>query len=379
MVGKRGGRVKAVPQESEAAAVSKERDLPIEQEETEKTIDDVARRVHERLQATTPARRTLNQQRDKEAQEVAGGISAESAVRAIADLQVEIGETLDRLAQTMAEQAKRLAALDATIAAKKRELADLADVEVAADALSALVREHEERTARLAGDAAAQKIVAERDVADARAAAEREKRRFLDDLEADKARAKREWQREQEEHAYTQKTQRAREDEDAKGKREALVARLAEEKEAHHKALAEVKARQERELGERERAVTAREDEHARLAARVGAFETELAKAVEGARDSATRAAEERARHVAELREKDVAGNERLLRLQIATLEKSVAEQAARIAELQAEARDSTGKVRDIALKAIEGASGANALARVSEIALQQAKGRGES
>ena len=360
---------------SEPAAAPKERDVA---SEDATTIEEVAQRVYERDAALTPARRTLNGQREREALEVAQGITADGAVRGLAELKVEIGETLDRLAQAMADQAKRLAALEATIATRRRELADLADIEVAADALSALVSEHEDRTRRLEAEGAARKLEIERNIADAASAAERDKKRFVEDLEADKARAKREWQREQEEHNYALKTQRAREEEEAKTKREALAARLGEEKESHAKALAEARTRQERELGERERSVAAREEEHARLEARVAAFETELARAVEHARSEAVRITEERARHVAELREKDVAGNERLLRQQIATFEKAVAEQAARIEQLQTEARDSTGKVRDIALKAIEGASGATALARVSEIALQQAKGRSE-
>ncbi len=66
------------------------------------------------------------------------------------------------------------------------------------------------------------------------------------------------------------------------------------------------------------------------------------------------------------------------LKQRIQTLEATVKEQAGRLEELLREQREATDRVRDIALKAIEGASGASALARVSEIAMQQAK-RGES
>jgi len=68
----------------------------------------------------------------------------------------------------------------------------------------------------------------------------------------------------------------------------------------------------------------------------------------------------------------------KFLKQRIETLELMLKEQAVRIEQVQAELKEATVKVRDIALKAIEGASGAAALTRVSEIALQQAKGRSE-
>ncbi len=188
-----------------------------------------------------------------------------------------------------------------------------------------------------------------------------------EELEADKTSRKKVWQREQEEYEYSLKTRRAREGEEYASRREALMAKLAEER-----------VQQEKALAERERAVAAREREFSELSARVENLEAELERAVAQAREEATRQAEEKARHQAELIAKDVAGNEKLLQQRIQTLDLMLKEQGARTEQFQAELRDSTIKVRDIALKAIEGASGAAALTKVSEIALQQAKGRGE-
>src|SRR5262249_39630469 len=162
------------------------------------------------------------------------------------------------------------------------------------------------------------------------------------------------------------KTRRAREEEEYAARREASLAKLADERQQQEKALVE-----------RERAIAAKERELSELSARVVSLEGELQRAVAQAREEATRQAEEKARHQAELIAKDVAGNQRLLEQRIQTLEQMLKEQAARTEQFQAELRDSTIKVRDIALKAIEGASGAAALTKVSEIALQQAKGRG--
>ena len=76
------------------------------------------------------------------------------------------------------------------------------------------------------------------------------------------------------------------------------------------------------------------------------------------------------------MKTKDYEGTEKLLQQRVQALEQLVTDKNTQIEELQVELRDATVKVREIAVKAIEGAAGATALSRVSEIALQQAKGR---
>ena len=56
------------------------------------------------------------------------------------------------------------------------------------------------------------------------------------------------------------------------------------------------------------------------------------------------------------------------------TLEETIARQAAQIAALQKQVDEAKQQVQDIAVKAIEGASGAKALAHINQIAMEQAK-----
>jgi colicin import membrane protein len=60
--------------------------------------------------------------------------------------------------------------------------------------------------------------------------------------------------------------------------------------------------------------------------------------------------------------------------LQVKGLEETVARQAAQIGAIEKQLADAKQQVQDIALKAIEGASGARALAHVNQIAIEQAK-----
>jgi phage terminase large subunit-like protein len=66
----------------------------------------------------------------------------------------------------------------------------------------------------------------------------------------------------------------------------------------------------------------------------------------------------------------------RLAEMQIKALQDTIARQAADIEKLQAQVEEGKRQVQDIALKAIEGASGAQALNQINKIAMEQAKTR---
>ena len=73
---------------------------------------------------------------------------------------------------------------------------------------------------------------------------------------------------------------------------------------------------------------------------------------------------------------KDAETEKRLATMQVNSLEESVARQQAQIAALEKQLADAKQQVQDIAVKAIEGASGAKALSHINQIAMEQAKNR---
>jgi colicin import membrane protein len=73
---------------------------------------------------------------------------------------------------------------------------------------------------------------------------------------------------------------------------------------------------------------------------------------------------------------KDAEAEQRLGELRVKTLEELVARQQAQIAALERQLADAKQQVQDIAVKAIEGASGAKALTHINQIAMEQAKNR---
>ncbi len=341
-------------------------------------LGEIAARVREREAALTPARRALQERHEKELLDGAAEVTVETALRGAADIKIGIDAALDKVAESVVAEAKRLAQLREAAQVLQRRISEMHDIEVVANSLATLVRDHGVRTAEFEANAAAsrrdleeslaaRKADFEREAVETRFAWEKEKRAWREAFDLEKAAAKREWEREREEHEYTVRTRQTREE----AEHEAAQA-------AQETALAEVEARHEKAMTEREAAVAARERETNELRDRVAAFQAELDRAVLKAREEAVASSTERARHEAELRAREVDGETRLLKLRIQTLENTVKEQAIRIGELQAEQKESTERVRDIAVKAIEGASGATALSRVNEIAMQQARARTE-
>jgi colicin import membrane protein len=73
---------------------------------------------------------------------------------------------------------------------------------------------------------------------------------------------------------------------------------------------------------------------------------------------------------------KDAEAEKRFGELRVKTLEENVTHQQAQIAALEKQLADAKQQVQDIAVKAIEGASGARALSHINQIAMEQAKNR---
>ncbi len=73
---------------------------------------------------------------------------------------------------------------------------------------------------------------------------------------------------------------------------------------------------------------------------------------------------------------KDAETERRISELQVKALEENAARQAAHIAALEKQLTEAKQQVQDIAVKAIEGASGAKALSHINQIAMEQAKNR---
>lgn len=116
------------------------------------------------------------------------------------------------------------------------------------------------------------------------------------------------------------------------------------------------------------------EEELARLKKEVDDLPVRLQKETEAAALRGRKDAEARLEQEILVLKKDAESDKRLAELRVKTLEETLAHNAAHIAALEKQLADAKQQVQDIAVKAIEGASGAKALSHINQIAMEQAK-----
>jgi hypothetical protein len=126
----------------------------------------------------------------------------------------------------------------------------------------------------------------------------------------------------------------------------------------------------------REAALKEREADLAHLRKQVEDFPSRLHKEIEAAVLGARKETEARLEQQMILIRKDAEAEKRLSELRVKTLEDALARNAAHIATLEKQLAEAKQQVQDIAVKAIEGASGARTLSHINQIAMEQAKNR---
>ncbi len=280
--------------------------------------------------------------------EKASGYTVESIIKGMADLSINLGKALSDLGGKLAAEAGKLVELHKAIEIQTNRLKELHDIDAAAISLKALLDAQSERKASFESETA-EKTAA---------------------FEADIARRREEWKREQIEHDLAVKER----DADLKKSRE-------REQEEYNYALAlarkkdsDAVAAREKEIAEKSAAIAARESEFNELKRKGDLFPQELANAVKKAEEAVKIAAQKQAEADAKLMAKEIEGDKRVSALKIASLEEKIAAQTTQIESLTKQLAAANTQVQDIAVKAIEGASGLKALSAVNEIALEQAK-----
>jgi hypothetical protein len=251
-------------------------------------------------------------------------------------------------------EVQRLATVREAVATETDRLQRLHKIDIAATALDDLVQDFEARKSAFEAD-----ISGKRTAWDAEAKArERAEREYDENL-------KKQRQREIDEYEYKKTLDRKKAQDKYDEEMRALEKKNREKQEALEKS-----------WQERERAIKSREEEYVRLQQELDGFPAKLQAETARAGSEATRQTEQRFEQQILLMTKERDADRRMSELQIKTFEETVARQTVQIEALQKQLEEAKQQVQDIAVKAIEGASGARALAHVNQIAMEQAKTR---
>jgi hypothetical protein len=322
--------------------------------EVQREFDEIQEQSAAAREAADPKIEEASRRHETEVRETVEGVTVESAVQRISGLGIEISKALSGLSGKLTEEVQLLASVREAVALERKELDRLHQIDVAATALDQLVQDY-----------GRQKLELETDIAERRAEWEEESVRADRERKEQEEALKKQRQREGDDFEY-KKTQERKKAQD----------KYDEEIRLQEKKNQEKQEKLEKDWHLREAALKEREEELARLRKESEAFPKRLEVEANAAAERARRDLEARMQQETLVMKKDAEAEKRLGELRVKTLEEAVAHQQAQIAALEKQLADAKQQVQDIAVKAIEGASGARALSHINQIAMEQAKNR---
>ncbi len=322
--------------------------------EVQQEFDQIKQETESAREASNPKTAELDQRHSDEVRKAVEAVSVDSVAQRIAALNREVSSTLLDLSEKLTAEVDLLSGVREAVQLERQELGRLHKIDIAATSLDQLVQDHAREQERLE--------------------AEIEARRGEWEQEA------RTGERERKEAEEALRKQRQRENEDFEYKKQ-LDRKKAQdryEEEVRHleKKNAERQSELERTWAEREAALKDKEDELAALLRQVEEFPKRITAERESALAEANREATARYEQQILVLQKDAEAERKVAALQIAGLQETIRRQTEQLAALEKGVEEAKRQVQDIALKAIEGASGSRALAHVNQIAMEQAKGR---
>jgi colicin import membrane protein len=292
--------------------------------------------------------------REDEVRNVVEGVTVEGIVQRISALGLQVARALSDISAELTDETQLLASVREAVALERKELERLHKIDIAATALDQMIQDYMREKQRLESEVAAQRGL----WAQESDRIERERREQEEAL-------KKQRQREIEDYEYKKNLERKK----AQDKYDEEVRQIEKKDTEKQEALEKSWKQRESVLKEREEELSRLQKESAEFP---GRLQTETAAAAARARSET----EVRLEQQALVLRKDAEAEQRLGELRVKTLDEVVTRQQAQIAALEKQLADAKQQVQDIAVKAIEGASGARALSHINQIAMEQAKNR---
>lgn len=315
------------------------------------TIVEEAKEAQEEKSSKSEVALQLAETKIKEA---VSCLTVELLSKKIADLKSEINNSLANISEKMESEVTLLTTLRQAVELESKELAKLHNLDISATSIDQLILDYNTKKEQF----------------------EAEMKLIKDQWEEDQAVKEK---REREEEELLQKN-RQREIEDYKYKtaleRKKLQDKYEEELYLKQKQNKENQESLEKNWQTREDFLKQKEDDFNRLKKEVEEFPAKLIKENNKAAEEATKHAEMKFSQEIHNLKHELAVEKQISDLKIKGLQETITTLQAQIKTLQSQLDEAKKQVQDIAVKAIEGASGAKALSHINQIAIEQAKNR---
>ena len=319
--------------------------------------------IQEKKDAELKPEEKREEKKVKETLQAADSLAEAGVVQKIGGLKQDIGRMLSQIAENLEEEVGRLEGMKKAIQFREKEIQELYQIDRQAATLAALIEAQNRKKQDYEEEMAERKSELEGEIEKLRADWSREKQERDAESKQWSAEEKKRREREKEEFGYAfEREQKLVKD------------RFADEKANLEKEIKIKKEQLEKELGERERAVTEKEAEFAELRKKAAAFPKEMETAVAQAVKEVTERLTTAAKNREELMKREFEGEKNVFSTRIVSLEKTVKDQSEQIVRLTAQIEKAYQKIEDVAVKTIEGSSNAKALASIQQLLDEQAR-----
>ncbi|MFA5619323.1 MAG: hypothetical protein WDA08_03360 [Weeksellaceae bacterium] len=276
----------------------------------------------------------------------ATGFSPESVVKGLANIKLEIANSIDKIEEGLLQEFQKLEKLQKAIRFETENLEDLYGIRANADSLSVLIAANKAKKEEFDAEMTLRKSKFDEDIKNQQLIWEKEQKERNERWKEEDEIRKKNIKREEEEYQYNLSLTRKKEEDTYQNN-----------KETQERVLAEMKTRVEKELNDREKTLMEREAELEELKSKVAEFPTLLNKEIEQAKRILTEQLTTQFKFEKELYEKENVGEIRLLQHTITSLEGKIKEQEQLIASLNRKSDTASEQVQSIAIKALESAS----------------------
>ena len=286
------------------------------------------------------------QEKNKEIVATASQYTTAAIVKGLADLQLELGKSVNELSQKLQSELSKLDEIKAAIEFETQHLKDINDTQIAADALFMLRQEQEANNKAFDEEVAAK----------------------LQTLEDEIAKIREEWEKEQKEHDLmveerTESLKKDREKEladyiyelDRTYKIEADA--FAERRKLLERELLETEATKIKDWAMRDKILEINKPKFDEYKAKVDGGDEEIKEAVKKAREEAIKTTSRETKIKADLFEKEMEGSKQVFELQIQSLEGTIEKQTTQVEKLQNELKEALLQIQNLSFKAIENAN----------------------
>ncbi|HMF74142.1 MAG TPA: hypothetical protein VK604_00625 [Bryobacteraceae bacterium] len=322
--------------------------------QVQQEFDAIRQETDAAREAASPKSVEIEQRQAAEVRQSVESISVDSVVQRIYALNGEMSRTLLELSEKLAAEVDLLTRVREAVALERQELERLHKIDIAATSLDQMVQDYGREQERLKTEIETRRAEWEQEAR----TAERERK------EAEEA-LRKQRQRENEDFEYRKQLDRKK----AQDRYDEEAHLLAQKNEERQRDL-------ERTWTQREAALAEREEELTRLRQQVEELPRRIAAEKEAALTEATRQVTADYEQQILVLRKDAETERKVAALQVSGLQETLKRQTEQMTALEKAVEEAKRQVQDIALKAIEGASGSRALAHVNQIAMEQAKGR---